>query len=93
MMEKSDQDPKMPKSRAPNMVEIKFSVPAPLLADALELAELEGLKPADLYRMFWVMGSGCYAEQSNKRLVNRQLRAKLEPQEEREEEKEEGDED
>ena len=62
------EDP-MPKTDAPTMEQIKFSVPGPMLAQALALAELDGLKPAELHRMLWVQGLALYSEQANKRMV------------------------
>ena len=59
---------------APNMTRINLSVPTPLLEEMMVLARDEGWKPAELHRMFWVLGFAAYAEQSNKRLVNAKLR-------------------
>ena len=70
------EDPEMPETDAPKMEYVKFSVPAPLLKEALELAEAEGWKPAELHRIFWERGFAAYAEGSNKRGVNRSLRKK-----------------
>jgi hypothetical protein len=67
---------KMPETDSPNMVPIKFYVPEPLLKDMLEIAQAEGWKPAELHRIFWERGFAAYAEGSNKRRVNRQLRNK-----------------
>jgi hypothetical protein len=64
----------MPETDAPNMAYIRFAVPQPLLEEALELAQAEGWKPAELHRIFWERGFAAYAEGSNKRRVNRQLR-------------------
>lgn len=60
----------------PNMERIEVYVPAPLLAEARELAAKEGWKLSELFRIFWVTGYGTYCEGSNKRLVNKGLRAK-----------------
>lgn len=65
-----------PQSNAPNMVEIKMSVPAKLLKEALEIADYEGWKPAELHRILWEKGFAVHAEGSNKRMVNRSLRRK-----------------
>lgn len=70
------EDPEMPETDAPKMEYIKFAVPAKLLEDALELAAHEGWKPSELHRIFWERGFGSYAEGSNKRGVNKQLRRK-----------------
>jgi len=67
-----------PRSNAPNLTEIKISVPASLLQEALDLAEFEGWKPAELHRIFWEKGFAAHAEGSNKRMVNHQLRIKIE---------------
>lgn len=67
-------DEAMPRTDSPQMVEIKFSVPAPLLEDLLAIAQAEGWKPAELHRVIWERGFAAYAEGSNKRLVNRKLR-------------------
>ncbi|MBD2370990.1 hypothetical protein H6G63_30030 [Leptolyngbya sp. FACHB-402] len=64
----------MPETDAPKMEVVKFSVPAPLLEEARELAKAEGWKPAELDRIFWERGFAAYAEGSNKRGVNRNLR-------------------
>jgi len=70
-----------PRSNAPNMVEIKISVPEKLLNDALELAAAEGWKPGELHRIFWATGFSAYAEGSNKRLVNRTLQKRRQDEE------------
>ena len=67
----------MPKTDAPNMDEIKFSVPSELLRQALAIGDAEGVKPAELHRDCWKQGLSSVAEQSNKRLVNRKLTTKL----------------
>jgi hypothetical protein len=67
-------DSDMPETDAQKMEYIRFAVPAPLLQEALELAEAEGWKPAELHRIFWERGFAAYAEGSNKRRVNRSLR-------------------
>lgn len=64
----------MPRTDSPKMVEIKFAVPEALLQDAFELADAEGWKPAELHRIFWERGFSAYAEGSNKRRVNKNLR-------------------
>jgi hypothetical protein len=66
----------MPETDAPKMIPIKFSVPEPLLNEARELAKAEGWSEAALHRIFWEKGFAAHAEGSNKRLVNRNLRAK-----------------
>jgi hypothetical protein len=60
----------------PNMEKIELYVPAPLLEQAKELAQIEGWKLSELFRIFWVQGFGSYSEGSNKRLVNKGLRQK-----------------
>lgn len=69
-------DRTMPKSDAPNMVEIKFSVSPELLEQALGIGEVEGMKTAEIHRHCWTQGLAAVAEQSNKRLINKKLRAK-----------------
>jgi hypothetical protein len=59
----------MPKTDAPTMEQIKFSVPAPMLEQALALAERDGLKPAEFHRTIWMLGLSAYSEQANKRMV------------------------
>lgn len=66
----------MPKTDKPSAETIAFHVPVPLLKEALELAELEGWKPAEFHRLCWEGGLALQAEKSNKRLVNKGLRAK-----------------
>jgi len=61
------------------MVRIDFAVPESLLKEMLEIARSHGWKPAEFHRMVWAQGSFLYIEQSNKLLVNRQLRQKLMP--------------
>jgi hypothetical protein len=67
----------MPETNAPRMVRIDFSVPEALYKEALELAEAEGWKPAELHRIFWEKGFAVHAEGSNKRLINRRLRSQI----------------
>lgn len=59
------------------MVRVEFRIPAPLYEDFLQLAQLEGWKPAELHRILWEKGFAAHAEGSNKRFINRQLRQKL----------------
>ena len=66
----------MPETDAPKMVKITFAVPEALLKQALDLAEAEGWKPAEFHRVVWVLGLSEYAERSNKRMVNENLRSK-----------------
>ena len=66
----------MPETNAPKMIKINFAVPEELHQQILELADAEGWKPAELHRVVWVLGFNAYAEGSNKRLVNRNLRKK-----------------
>lgn len=63
-----------PDTDAPNMINVKFAVPAPLYEEAIELARSEGWKPSELHRIFWERGFAAYAEGSNKRKVNKKLR-------------------
>ena len=63
----------MPKTDAPTMEQIKFSVPAPMLEQALALAERDGLKPAEFHRTIWMLGLSAYSEQANKRMVAQNL--------------------
>lgn len=64
----------MPESKAPKMTDIKFAVPSPLLEDAQELAQLEGMSDAQFHRVLWEKGFAVHAEGSNARLLNRKLR-------------------
>jgi hypothetical protein len=66
----------MPKTDTPSAEPIAFHVPAPLLKDAQEMAKLEGWKDAEFHRLCWEAGLALQAEKSNKRLVNKGLRAK-----------------
>jgi hypothetical protein len=66
----------MPETDSPNMVQIRISVPAPLLEEAIAVAKAEGWPQATLWRNFWIDGFHGYCEASNKRRVNRQLRDK-----------------
>lgn len=66
----------MPETNAPKMLKITFAVPEELHQQILDLAAAEGWKPAELHRVVWVLGFNAYAEGSNKRLVNRNLRKK-----------------
>ncbi len=68
----------MPETNAPDMVKINFSVPQPLYEEAITLAEAEGWRPAELFRIFWEKGFAAHAEGSNKRLVNKKLRGENE---------------
>lgn len=71
-----------PDTAAPNMEYIRFSVPAALLEQANEMARAEGWKPAEFYRVVWTLGLGEYAEDSNKRLINKRLRSQISQDEE-----------
>lgn len=64
----------MPRTDTDKMIEIKFSVPGGLLEDALEMAAIDKMNPAQFHRMAWERGLSAYAEGSNKRLINRKLR-------------------
>ena len=66
----------MPKTDTPSAESIAFHVPAPLLQEAQEMAEIEGWKLAEFHRLCWEQGLAAQAEKSNKRLVNKGLRAK-----------------
>lgn len=66
----------MPATSAEKMEPIKFGVPVKLLADAEAIAEAEGWKMAELHRTLWQMGLTKKAEESNKVLINRRLRAR-----------------
>lgn len=66
----------MPRTESPNMEDIKFAVPEPLLRQMQDMAADDGWKPAELHRIFWESGFAAYAERANKRLVNEQLRQK-----------------
>jgi hypothetical protein len=66
----------MPKTDTPSAESIAFHVPAPLLKEAEEMAQLEGWKLAEFHRLCWEAGLAIQAEKSNKRLVNKGLRAK-----------------
>lgn len=58
------------------MTRVGFSIPIPLAVQLAEIAKNEGWRLAELHRIVWVLGLSAYAEQSNKSLVNAQLRAK-----------------
>lgn len=66
----------MPRTDATPAETIAFHVPVPLLREAQELADLEGWKQAEFHRLCWEAGLALQAEKSNKRLVNKGLRAK-----------------
>lgn len=66
----------MPKTDSPKMIEITFAVPEAMLNDALDMAQAEGWKRAEMHRLFWVQGFAAHAEASNKRYINRRLRRK-----------------
>lgn len=61
---------------SPKMIKISFAVPEDIHQQMLEMSAAEGWKPSELCRLAWVMGLNSYAEGSNKRLVNRNLRNK-----------------
>jgi hypothetical protein len=63
----------MPEQDSPNMIQIKISVPAPLLEQAIELARQDGWPQATLWRNLWVDGFFAYCERHNKRQVSRKL--------------------
>ena len=62
---------------APKMVRIDFAVPEALLSEMLAISRQHGWKPAEFHRMLWVNAAFAYVEQSNKLLINIQLRQKL----------------
>ena len=66
----------MPKTDTPSAESIAFHVPAPLLQEAQEMADIEGWKLAEFHRLCWEQGLALQAEKSNKRLVNKGLRQK-----------------
>jgi hypothetical protein len=66
----------MPDITTDNMERIAYHVPAPLLEEARQMCELEGWKFSEFHRMCWEAGLAVQAEKSNKRLVNKGLRAK-----------------
>ena len=66
----------MPETNAPKMTRIEINVPTALLAEAESLAAIEGWKPAEPHRIFWEKGFAVHASGSNKRLINKSLRAK-----------------
>ncbi len=67
----------MPRSKAEPKVQVEVSVPKPLDDEIQKLALADGWNPTEFYRMLIVDGLAAYAEKSNKRLVNKQLRNKL----------------
>ncbi|MBW4566024.1 MAG: hypothetical protein KME32_34095 [Mojavia pulchra JT2-VF2] len=67
----------MPETNAPKMTRIEINVPTALLAEAEDLAAIEGWKPAELHRIFWEKGFAVHVEGSNKRLINKSLREKF----------------
>ncbi|WP_202048567.1 hypothetical protein [Tolypothrix bouteillei] len=73
----------MPETNAPKMTRIEFAIPEPILKQALEIAEADGWKPAEFYRILWFMGLNAYTETANSRLINSELR-KNQTQEEQE---------
>lgn len=60
----------------PNMERIEFHVPTPLLEEARQLAQFEGWRISELFRVFWERGFAAYSEGSNKRLINGEQRVK-----------------
>ena len=68
----------MSEERQDELIQICFRVPMPLYREAVELAQLEGWRLSELFRLFWVAGFATHAEGSNKRLVNKGLREKQE---------------
>lgn len=67
----------MPKSKAQAKVTIEVGVPKILDDEITQLALADGWNPTEFYRMLIVDGLAAYAEKSNKRLVNKQLRSRL----------------
>jgi hypothetical protein len=72
----------MPETPAPKKPYIRFAVPDELLRDAQDIARAEGFSEAEFHRAIWIMGLNAYAEASNKRLINKQLRQRLDQSEE-----------
>lgn len=69
-------DEAMPRTNAPNMTEIKFSVPTALLRQVERIADIEETKISEMHRHCWVQGVAAVSEQCNKRLINKKLVAK-----------------
>ncbi|BDA71562.1 hypothetical protein CAL7716_057280 [Calothrix sp. PCC 7716] len=67
----------MPKTKAQSKTRIELYLPEPIYEEIQRIASSDGWSPAELYRLLMVDGLALYAEKSNKRLVNEQLRAKL----------------
>lgn len=65
---------------APIKVSIKFGVSPEQLADALSMAEEEGLPEAEFHRFCWILGLNHYYDGVNKRLVNKRLRQRIDGQ-------------
>lgn len=67
----------MPRTNSENATQISYRVPTPLLDEALELAEFEGWSHSEFHRICWEQGFALQSEKSNKRLVNKGLRQKV----------------
>jgi CopG-like RHH_1 or ribbon-helix-helix domain, RHH_5 len=67
----------MPKTKAQAKTRIELYLPEPIYEEIQRIANADGWSQAELYRLLMVDGLAAYAEKSNKRLINEQLRAKL----------------
>lgn len=59
------------------MVEIRFSVPARLAKEWLDVGESAGMSESAAHRYAWILGVFQGFDQNNKRLVSRKLAIKL----------------
>lgn len=67
---------KMPKTKAQSKVRVDVYIPSPLKEEIEQIAEADGWTVAEFYRLLILNGLSVYSEQSNKRLVNEQMRRK-----------------
>ncbi|BAZ18782.1 hypothetical protein NIES4071_106670 (plasmid) [Calothrix sp. NIES-4071] len=67
----------MPRTKAQSKTRVELYLPEPIYEEIQRIANADGWSAAELYRLLMVDGLAVYAEKSNKRLVNEQLRAKL----------------
>lgn len=65
----------MPETDSEKKVKVDFYLPPTILEEARLMAEGEGLNQREFYRMVFILGLNAYAEQSNKRHINKRLRS------------------
>lgn len=67
---------KMPKTKAESKERVDVYLPKPLVQEIERIADADGWTAGEFYRLLILNGLAVYSEQSNKRLINEQMRKK-----------------